>query len=383
MPRLKAITDSAAKRLKPPAAGQVDYFDGSFPGLSLRVSCGGRKSWTYHYRIRGKLKRLTIDTYPAMSVSAAHDAWRKARDEVRSGRDPGQRVDCGQTDFEGVFEEWLKRDQAENRTRHVVEYRLRKYALPKWKGRQITDIKRRDVLDVIDAIADRGTIILARRVHGHLHRLFAWSVGRGIIDFNPLANVDRPGSETKRERVLTDEELAKVWKADEALGPPYAGLFTLLILTGARRDEIGRLRWSEIVNGNIELEGSRTKTGKAHVIPLSTQAREVIEQLPRIVGSPFVFTFGGAAPVNGWAKVKARLDAASKVSNWVIHDLRRTTATGLQKLGTPLQVTEAILGHVAGSRGGIVGIYQRHDYADEKRAALEAWGAHVMELVGP
>lgn len=380
MPRLKAITDSAAKRLKPPATGQVDYFDGSFPGLSLRVSCGGRKAWTYHYRIGGKLKRLTIDSYPALSVSAAHDAWRKARDEVRAGRDPGHRVESGATDFAGVFEEWLKRDQAENRTRDVAEYRLRKYALPKWKGRQITDIKRRDALDVIDAIADRGTIILARRVHGHLHRLFAWSVGRGIIDFNPLANVDLPGSETKRERVLTDDELAAVWKGADSLGHPYAGLFKLLILTGARRDEIGRLRWSEIVNQSIELEGIRTKTGKAHVIPLSTPAREVIEQLPHIVGSPFVFTFGGAAPVNGWAKVKTQLDKVSGVSDWRIHDLRRTAATGLQKLGTPLQVTEAVLGHTAGSRGGIVGIYQRHDYANEKRAALEAWGAHVTGL---
>src|SRR6187200_3181727 len=130
MPRLKAITDSAAKRLKAPAKGQVDYFDSSFPGLSLRVSCGGRKTWTYHYRIDGKLKRLTIDSYPALSVSAAPDAWRKARDQARSGRDPDQRLDGGATEFsEGVLEEWLKRDQAENRSRHIVEYRLRKYAL--------------------------------------------------------------------------------------------------------------------------------------------------------------------------------------------------------------------------------------------------------------
>jgi hypothetical protein len=216
MPSHDKITDAAAERFKAPQTGQVDHFDKQYPGLSLRVSCGGRKSWTYHYRRGGKLKRMTLGVFPSvLSVAQAHDAWRAARSEVDAGRDPGQRVDCGATDFE----EWLKRDQAENRTRHVVEYRLRKYALPKWKGRQITDIKRRDVLDVIDAIADRGTIILARRVHGHLHRLFAWSVGRGIIDFNPLANVDRPGSETKRERVLTDEELAKVWKADETLGP--------------------------------------------------------------------------------------------------------------------------------------------------------------------
>jgi integrase len=316
-----------------------------------------------------------------MNVAQAHDAWRQARRQVEGGRDPGQRVERGATDFEGVFEEWLKRDQAENRSRHVVERRIRTLVLPSWKGREIADIKRRDVLDVIDAIADRGTIILARRVHAHLHRLFGWLVGRGIIETNPMSNMDRPGSETKRERVLTDDELAKVWRGTEELGQPYAGLFKLLILTGARRDEIGRLRWSEIATNSIELNGLRTKNGQPHLIPLSTPARITIEQIPRIAGRDVVFTYDGKRPVNSWTKVKTQLDKASGVSDWRIHDLRRTAATGLQKLGTPLQVTEAVLGHTSGSRGGIVGIYQRHDYADEKRAALEAWGAHVMALV--
>jgi integrase len=382
MPSHAKVTEAAAERFKAPEKGQVDHFDKQYPGLSLRVSCGGRKSWTYTYRFRGKLKRLTLGLFPAtMNVAQTHDAWRQARRQVEAGQDPGQRVERGATGFEGVFEEWLRRDQAENRSRRVVEYRIRKYALPKWKGREITDIKRRDVLDVVDAIADRGTIIMARRVHGHLHRLFAWSVGRGIIETNPMANMDRPGSETKRERVLTDEELVKVWKGAGELGQPYASLFKLLILTGARRDEIGQLLWSEIANNRIELDGLRTKNGQPHFIPLSTPARLCLEQIPRIAGSDVVFTYDGKRPLNSWTRVKAQLDKASGVSDWRIHDLRRTAATGLQKLGTPLQVTEAVLGHTAGSRGGIVGIYQRHDYADEKRAALEAWGALVTTLV--
>jgi integrase len=378
MPRHKSITDAAAKRFKVDH-GQVDHFDTSFPGLHLRVSHTGRKTWGYYYRMGKKLHRMSFDLFPALSVEGAHDAWRKSRDAVRAGRDPVHRGAA--TDFSGVFEEWLARDQAENRTRHVVERRIRKYVLPKWQHRPIAEIGRRDCLDVIDAIADRGTVILARRVHGHLHRLFAWSVGRGIIDANPLANADRPGSETERERVLTDEELAAIWKAADASGYPYAGLFKLLILTGARRDEIGRLRWSEIADGNIELNGLRTKNGQPHIIPLSTPALAVIEQTPHIADSDFVFTSNGRVPVNGWAIIKSRLDATAKVKDWRIHDLRRTTATGLQKLKVPLQVTEAVLGHTAGSRAGVIGIYQRHDYADEKRAALEAWGSHVTALV--
>src|SRR5262249_21762682 len=172
--------------------------------------------------------------------------------------------------------------------------------------------------------ADRGTVIMGRRVHSHLHRLFVWSVGRGIIDINPLANVGRPGSETKRERVLSDTELAKVWKATERLGPPYGPAIKLLILTGARRDEIGRLRWSEIVDGAINLEGARTKNDEAHVIPLSTPARTVLDQLSHI--GEFVFTSSGHLPISDWTRTKRDLDDLAGVSDWRIHDLRRTAA---------------------------------------------------------
>ena len=380
MPKHSSITDAAAKRFKV-AKGQVDHFDSSFPGLHLRCSHTGRKAWGYYYRLGGKLKRMTFDLYPTMSVEAAHDAWRKVRNGVRAGRDPAHPDAGGAIDFNGVFEEWLRRDQAENRTRHVTASRFRKYVLPKWQHRLIGGIGKRDCLDIVDAIADRGTVTMARRVHSHLHRLFVWSVGRGIIEINPLANVGRPGSDTKRERVLTDGELVKVWKAAERLRPPYGPACKLLILTGARREEIGRLRWSELVDGAINLEGARTKNDEAHVIPLSTSARTVLDQLPHI--GEFVFTSSGHLPISDWTRTKRDLDDLSGVSDWRIHDLRRTVATGLQKLKAPLQVTEAILGHTAGSRGGIIGVYQKHDYAEEKRDALEVWGAHVMALVQP
>jgi integrase len=206
-------------------------------------------------------------------------------------------------------------------------------------------------------------------------------VGRGIIQTNPLTDLPKPGEETRRDRVLSDEELIAVWNAAEQLGWPYEPAVQLLILTGARREEVGQLRWSEIADRTIELKGDRTKNGEPHNIPLSAPALALLEQAPRIGGSDFVFTFTGKAPVTTWSRAKAKLDALSQVTSWRIHDLRRTTATNLQKMGVPLQVTEAILGHTAGSRGGIIGIYQRHNYASEKRAALKAWGARVMALV--
>lgn len=296
-------------KLKAPKEGQIDHFDRSFPGLALRVSCGGRKSWVYVYRLGGKQRRFTIDTYPALSVGGAHDAWRKARDLVQSGRDPAVAAAApSATDFRGVFDEWLKRDQAGNRSAETVRKKLEKDVLPAWQHRQIAGIRRRDVLDVIDAVVDRGAVIQARRIHAYLHRLFKWAVGRGIIETNPLADLPKPGSETRRDRVLIKnggssspyDELLAVWRGAEELGYPYGPVIQLLILTGARREEISRLRWSEISGAVIELLGKRTKNGQPHTIPLSTPARVIIDSLPRISGSELVFTNDGKKSIAGW-----------------------------------------------------------------------------------
>jgi integrase len=185
----------------------------------------------------------------------------------------------------------------------------------------------------------------------------------------------------RRDRVLDDKELAAVWRAAEQLGYPVGHAVRLLILTGARRDEIAKLRWAEIEEDTIHLKGERTKNGEAHDIPLSAPARGLlVEEVPRI-SDDYVLTFNGVSPISNWDGPKRHLDKISGVTGWRLHDLRRSLATGLQKLGVALQVTEAILGHTSGSRAGVIGIYQRHDYADEKRAALEAWGARITALI--
>jgi len=281
--------------------------------------------------------------------------------------------------LESVFEEWLKRDQAGNRSVKRIERRIRIDVVPSWQGRLITDIDRRACLAVIDDIADSGRVILARRVFSHLHRMFVWCVGRGIIEVNPLQHAEKPGSETRRERVLDEREIVKLWSASEKLKPYYRDAFRVLLLTGARKQEISELRWDEIKDGAIHLAGERTKTDKAHLIPLSSAARSIIDKIERY--GDHVFCTDTGRPITNWSGAKLTLDKLSGVSAWIIHDVRRTVATGLQKAGVPLPVTEAVLGHTSGSRSGIVGVYQRHDYAKEKAAALEAWGAHVMALV--
>jgi integrase len=200
-----------------------------------------------------------------------------------------------------------------------------------------------------------------------------------------MADLPKPGAVVKRDRVLTDSELAAVWKAAEKIGWPFGPTFRLLMLTGSRRDEIGSLRWSEIHGDEIRIPGERSKTGEPRIIPLSLAAARLIDTLPHI-GDDFVFTTTGKTPVSGWSKAKRLFDSTAAEINgrplapWRLHDLRRTAATGLQRLGINLQVIESVLGHVGGSRAGIVGVYQRHQFVAEVRVALEAWAREIERI---
>lgn len=382
-----SLTSAAVERIKPAKSGQTDYFDRGFPGLCLRVSHGGARAWSYVFRAHGKVRRVTLGRWPAMSLSEARDAWREGRKAVDRGENPARQKNADA--FEMVMAEWLKRDQANNRCTVEVERALRRDVLPAFEGRPITTIGRRDVLDVLDAIADRGAPVMARRTAAHLHRLFRWAVGRGIIEASPMAELPKPAAPKARARVLNDTELVAVWRATDMVGWPFGPVVKLLILTGGRRNEIAALRWSEVNRGQIELAGERMKAGDPHTIPLSSAATAIIERLPSFAGTDLVFTTTGKTPVSGWSRSKELLDrAAAEIAggeplpDWRLHDLRRTVATGLQRLGINLQTIEAVLGHTSGSRAGIVGVYQRHSFADEKRVAVERWGAHVEGLLG-
>jgi integrase len=310
--------------------------------------------------------------------------------------------------IDAVAAEWLKRDQAGNRSHNEVKRIIERDVVGAWRGRRIQDITRRDAIELIDAIADRGAVTMARRVQTHLHRLFRWSVSRGIVDASPVVDLPKPGRIVKRDRWLSDDELARVWAAADGVAWPFGPIVQLLILTGARRSEIGRLEWREVdLNAEaLRIDGARTKNGEPHDIPLSPAAVDIVKALPRIADAdgnqvPHVFTTTGDAPVSGWSRAKLALDgkdltlqrkaaeeagddpdAVEPLADWRLHDLRRTAATGLQRLGMRLEVIEAVLGHVSGSRAGIVGVYQRHSFADEKRAALIAWAEHITKISG-
>jgi len=333
-------------------------------------------------------------------------------DSCKEGTDPReseQHAKAADRDtVDAVAAEWLKRDQAGNRSHDEVKRIIERDVLGAWGGRRIQEITRRDAIELIDAIADRGAVMMARRVQTHLHRLFRWALARGSVDASPVIDLPKPGRLVKRDRVLTDDELARIWAAAEAVGWPFGQVVQLLILSGARRSEIGQLEWREVDldAGVLRIDGARTKNGEAHDIPLSPAAVDIMNALPRIADADgnqvqHVFTTTGASPVSGWSRAKLALNnndlklrreeaeeagedpiAVEPLAEWRLHDLRRTVATGLQRLGQRLEVVEAVLGHVSGSRGGIVGIYQRHTFADEKHVALVAWAEHVANIIG-
>jgi integrase len=247
-------------------------------------------------------------------------------------------------------------------------------------------------------------VALRRNVYAVVRRLLRWAKGRGDVESNPLEDFEAPVSATARDRVLTDQELRWVWLASASLGYPFRALYRLLTATGQRREEVSALDWRELNRAAAEwtLPAARAKNGIASIVHLSALA---IAELDEIAGEErwpkrgLVLSTTGKTPVSGYSKGKARLDAALmklaraeaveagddpehvEIAPWRVHDLRRTFATGMQRLGVRFEVTEAVLNHVSGSKAGVAGVYQRHDWRDEKRDALNAWAAHVERIV--
>jgi len=275
-----------------------------------------------------------------------------------------------------------------------TERLLKKDVVPAWTGRRVQELTRGDVIDLLDQIVDRGSPIAANRTLAAVRRMLAWCAERGIIASSPCHGVKPPSGEHSRDRVLSDDEIRTIWISAEKMGYPYGPLTQLLMLTGQRRDEVAEIRWSEIdlAARTWTLPKERVKNATAHQVPLSAMAIAVLSRLPRIHSrAAYVFTADGEKPTTSFSRPKQRLDrlvvecaatvAAEPVAHWTFHDLRRTAATGMARLGVNLPVIEKVLNHTSGSFGGIVGVYQRHSFAEEKRAALEAWGQFVEGLV--
>jgi integrase len=408
----KRSVDQAA-----PGDRNLFLWDQALSGFGLKVTPAGAKVYLVQYRTGGRgtpTKRVTIGRHGAPWTP--DQARRKAKailGAVADGQDPaGERQakreeqKAPKNTVRAVAAEWMRRDQANNRRAAEGQRILDHDILPEWGDRPIAEIRKRDVIELIDGVADRGSPVMANRTLAAVRRMLNWAAGRDIIEANAAAFVEKPGEEIRRDRVLSDGELVEVWRASETAGFPFGDGVRLLILTLGRRDEIFSLSEPELEvardGATVRLPAERVKNAEGREIPLSAQALEILADLPEIDPGEdedgakrvrYLLSLNGRAPYSnfGWAKVnldrrilEARREVdpeAKAMAPWRLHDFRRTGATGLQQLGFRLEVIEATLGHVAGSRAGVAGVYQRHRFAAEVRQALDAWGRHIEALV--
>ena len=363
---------------------------------------------------------MTIGGYPAIGLADARKEAQKALRMVTEGRDPATEKTEREKErpahmdlMPAVLDEFVTRYvEVKNRqsyideTKRIIEADLK----PRWKQKLIKTVTKRDILNLLDEIVDRGAPTMANRVRALLSKFFAWAVERDIVAASPVVSIKAPSEEKSRDRVLTDEEIRLIWLAAEKLGYPFGPMVKLLLLTGQRRSEVAGAQWVEMeIEGNDQLwviPPERSKNRKEHFVPLASLALELVQALPRIKPSEdekakpiYLFTTSGKTPVSGFSKAKTLLDSSVleiarkearergeepddvTIEPWTFHDLRRTAASGMARLNVAVHVVEAVLNHRSGSIKGVAAVYNRYDYADEKRAALSEWAAHVESLV--
>ncbi|UXX83032.1 tyrosine-type recombinase/integrase [Roseovarius pelagicus] len=378
------LTTKFIETRKPNPAKREDYRDTVVPGLVLRVNKSGTKTFSFHKRINGKMKRLTIGQFGPFSLNDARERARQILYEVETGKfeqNTGIEVDTKPTLGDVIPDYIEKYAKVHNRDFERKEAHLAKFTTLHEKP--INEIKRADVVKACDTI-QKSAPIGVNRALAHLKHLMSWSVERGIIDASPIAGMKPPSKEKPRERVLSDDELGVLWEACDDEGYPFGDCMKLLILSGQRRAEVAEMRWSELdlENRLWTLPSQRAKNGRQHTIPLTDAMLDVLRRLPKFIGSDFVFTTTGTTPISGFGRLKKRLDKSlpKDAEPWTPHDLRRTMSTNMAQLGVPQPVTEALLNHKTGVVSGVAAIYNVYSYADEKRDALDKWNAHIEEI---
>lgn len=418
-------------------AGNRDQFiwDAKVPGFGLKVTPTGSKVYVFQYRMANSgaaktapTRRMNIGKHGVFTPDQARSRAEELAAIVKLGTDPQQEVrdriaakekakrDAetkarldGELAFEKVAERWLEEYEVGHRASSVGQARVsvRKYLTPKLRGQPMPHISKGDIQAALDAIPAKQRAS-RQQVFAYASILWRWALERGDIADNPVPSMAKPKAAKARDRVLADDELAVVWQATGTLRAPLGAFYRLLLLTGQRREEVAGMTWAQVDRAAAQwiIPAGKAKNGIAHIVPL---APVVVEELDRLALARQIASKSEKPDTQNWPKVgpvisvrgkvalscfsqaKAALDGevlkarkeAGALEPWRVHDLRRTLATGLQRLGVRFEVTEAVLNHVSGARAGVAGIYQRHDWRDEKRSALEAWARHVASIVAP
>jgi integrase len=417
----------------PPIGKRAHLWDDVVKGFGVMVTPNGVRSYIVQYRVGGRgspTRRVTIGRHGSpWTAEKAEARAKELLEQVRRKVDPfdaeraavvavqeAKRVAAassvvaerlGFSTFADRFiEKYAKVNQPRSwkETEGIVKRDLK----PKFLERPLTEITDSDIVELIDEIGERSASA-ALKAYKALRMIYGYASDKERRHMpaasSPMLGIKPPSKAGKRDRTLSDAELRLVWQAAGGMGWPFGSIVRLLILTGQRRDEVAGLAWAELDQPKRQwlLPAARSKNGLPNLVPLAPSALSIVADLPVIKSKAgLVFTTTGETAVSGFSRVKERLDAsivdlmrrealeagvtdevAGKltVEPWTFHDLRRTLATGCQRLGFATEVTEAVINHISGTRAGIVGVYQTYRYEKEKRAALEAWGRHVDDVV--
>jgi integrase len=366
--------------------GSSDYvwWDERVAGFGIRLRAGGSRTWIYRYRIGSKQRSVILGSATSVPLAVARKNASTLEARIRLGEDPALDRQNAKLEADNTFgvlagqylearkSEWRASTYKDNK-RYLVKYSKPLHSVP------ITTVSQRNVVNLLNGIAKDAGNTAANRLRATLGAFFGWVIREGIrLPEGNVASHTNKREEKSRERVLSDAELKAIWNA--CPDDDFGAAVKLLILTGQRRTEIGSLRWDEVGDDEITLAASRTKNSRAHVVPLSNQAKAILSRLRRD-GRQCVFGPRDRGFAD-WARGKTALDSCTaQVADWTLHDLRRTAVTRMAELGVQPHIIEAVVNHVSGHKGGVAGIYNRAAYDKEKRAALNLWAEHVMALV--
>jgi len=406
------LTDKFVQGVKPPERDKVDYFDATVSGLGLRVSYGGGKSWIVMYRSpverdargHGKLRRMTLGKYPAISLADARDKAGAILRRVERGEDPQRekmqaRVipktldddPVSVADGVGRYVEdhvkvknkpQVKADGSEVWAREKI---FDNHVIPHVGDMDLSTFMRKDAMSLHRIVTKEAGSVAADRAVEALRAAFNWLSDKELADVRIFRfKTDRPKDQASRHRVLSTDEIKALWLAIKDDDGMFASIVKLLLLTGQRRSEVSGMKWEELdlEGGRWNLPPERTKNKLPHVVPISASTKDIIKGQSRHAGCDYVFTSNGRSSFTGFSACKMRLDERLTIPHWTLHDLRRTFVTKLNDdLGIPPHIVEACVNHVTGAaKVGVAGVYNKAQYMAERETALDRWANWIATL---
>ena len=397
-PQIRTLTDRFVATVAAPSSGRLEIRDQKTKGLVLRISAGGAKSWSvlYRRRIDGRRRRCTLGQYPEVSLADARDAALATLARVSRDEDPARdrrrpTAAGGPMTFGDLADRYLTR-HAERSKRSGLKDRqmLTKDVLPILRHEPLVSIRRADIADIVESIVDRGAPTQANRTFEVIRGMYNWALGTGLIESSPCLGLRAPAPERSRDRTLSTDEICRFWRglSDAPMTWSVAQILRLCLVTGQRVSEVAGVYRAEVdfVTKEWRLAGHRVKNRVAHVVPLSALAVQLFaEAFHRTHHEEFAFANQATGkPITNQAVARAMSRSLNVLclSDVTPHDLRRTAATGMARLGVSRLVIDKVLNHVSADRSTIAGVYDRYGYHKEKTAAMDVWGDHLISVVG-